>query len=597
MELSDAHFMRLAAALESPGRPEEPIRVTIEQLSGLLCCTPRNVKFILRRLEEKGLISWKPGRGRGHASSLSFLRSSEEILEEHFRELLAQGNMKEAIELIGTLEASSHHLRERLWTELNRQMGFHSEPETPSGQDVLRMMRNRQIGRLDPAFVFTAFEAYIIGQVCDTLVSYNDADGKFLPGLAHTWEHSEDFTRWTFYLRKGVRFHHGRTLTASDVKYTLERLFEVNSPSLWQYRDVAEVKTEGEYTICFCLSRPNLFFLHLAGSLYLSILPGDVGVSDIPVGTGPFRVANLNEDVLTLTAFDTYYGIRPLLDRVEVWFLPDQKGSERQYELPGTDTDELPPLNQYDNSIDYAALGCRYIAFNLQRQGAHHRKEVREALRILYDRTALIRELGGTRYTPADSFLPWVSKERRIEERSLEEAAKLLRLAGYAGEPLRLSYTPKKEEGEEAEWLQRRSRLVGLNLVLHPLQFGRSAEEIMREADLLISEELLEDDWEWGMMNFYKNERNYPHLLLGRANSDMLDRELENVFQLSPCDRAASLLRAEQLARDNFWLLHGCHLNKRATLSQSLLGLHTGLFGFLDISKLWVKSADKNRQA
>lgn len=591
VELSDAHFMRLATALQSPEFPDEPIRVTIEQLSSLLCCTPRNVKFILRRLEEKALISWKPGRGRGHASSLSFLRSSEEILEETFQELLAKGKMKEAIELIGAPEVSNL-LRERLWAELNRQMGFHSEPERPSGQDVLRMMRNRHLERLDPAFVFTAFEAYIIGQVCNTLVSYEAASDSFLPGLAHTWEHSDNYTRWTFYLRKGVRFHHGKTLTAGDVKYTLERLFQVDSHSLWQYGDVVEVKTEGDYTICFYLSRSNLFFLHLAGSLYMSILPSDVSFSGIPVGTGPFRVANLNEDVLTLTAFDDYYGIRPLLDRVEIWFLPDKAGSDRHYELSGANTDEMMPWNQYNSSIDYPALGCRYIVFNLRREGVHHRKEIRQALRIVYDRVALIRELGGSRYTPADSLLPWISKERQVVEGQLKEAADLLRYAGYAGESIRLAYSPKKEESEEAEWLQKRCRAVGLNLVLHLLHPGRSAEDILQNADLLIGEEVLEDDWEWGMMNFYKNRRNYLHFLFNRPQTELLDRETENIFQLSTPDRVSCLLQAEQLARDNFWMLHGCHLNKRAKLSQSLLGLHTGSFGFLDISKLWVKSGD-----
>ncbi|MFD1774591.1 ABC transporter substrate-binding protein [Paenibacillus rhizophilus] len=592
MELSDTHFIRLAAALQSSGRPEEPVRVTIEQLSGLLCCTPRNVKFILRRLEEKALISWKPGRGRGHASSLAFLRSTEDILEETFQELLAQGKIKEAIELISAPEVSNL-LRERLWTELNRQMGFHSEPETPSGQDVLRMMRNRNLERLDPAFVFTAFEAYIIGQVCDTLVSYDAASGKFLPGLAHTWEHSRDYTRWTFYLRKGVRFHHGKMMAADDVKYTFERLFQVESHSLWQYRDITEVKTEGEYAISFCLSRPNLFFLHLIGSLYMSVLPSDIVFSGIPVGTGPFRVANLNEDVLTLTAFDSYYGIRPLLDKVEIWFLPDKTGSDRHYELTGGDTDEIMPWNQYNSSIDYPALGCRYIVFNLRREGVQHRKEIREALRIAYDRVALIRELGGSRYTPADSLLPWISKERLVKEGQLEEAEELLRKAGYAGEPIQLAYPPKKEESEEAEWLQKRCRAVGLNLVLHPLQPGRYAEEFLQNADLLIGEEVLEDDWEWGMMNFYKNRRNYLHFLFNPPENELLDRETDNIFQLSKPERVSCLLQAEQLARDNFWILHGCHLNKRAKLSQSLLGLHTGSFGFLDISKLWVKSGEE----
>ena len=42
-------------------------------------------------------------------------------------------------------------------------------------------------------------------------------------GLASKWENSADYKRWTFYLRKGVKFHTGEEVTSEDVKFSLQR--------------------------------------------------------------------------------------------------------------------------------------------------------------------------------------------------------------------------------------------------------------------------------------------------------------------------------------------------------------------------------------
>ncbi|MFU2104480.1 ABC transporter substrate-binding protein [Paenibacillus larvae] len=58
----------------------------------------------------------------------------------------------------------------------------------------------------------------------NTLVRYNEKSRKLEPELAHHWESDGQQKIWTFYLRKGIYFHHGREMTAGDIKYTFDRL-------------------------------------------------------------------------------------------------------------------------------------------------------------------------------------------------------------------------------------------------------------------------------------------------------------------------------------------------------------------------------------
>lgn len=244
MDTSSTHYLCLTAALAPAYNLQQPIPVTIEQLTGILCCTPRNVKFILRKLEEQQLIAWIPGRGRGNRSQMTFLRHIDEVLEERFQELVSKGRIKPAIELIGQYPVNEP-LKERLLAVLDKQMGFWREPGSISGQEVLRISRNRAMEKLDPATVYTAFETYLLGHVCSTLITYDAQNEVFLPGLAHTWEANESSTSYLFYLRKGVRFHHGRMMTSRDVKETLQRLIGLRSPAICHFEDIIHVELEG----------------------------------------------------------------------------------------------------------------------------------------------------------------------------------------------------------------------------------------------------------------------------------------------------------------------------------------------------------------
>ena len=103
-----------------------------------------------------------------------------------------------------------------------------SEPGTKFGGTYRRMLPNNP-PTLDPAFTTDVFSRAVVTQLFDGLVQF-DAHLNPIPALAEFWEASQDRRTWTFYLRRGVKFHHGREVTADDFVYSFSRLLKAAKP-------------------------------------------------------------------------------------------------------------------------------------------------------------------------------------------------------------------------------------------------------------------------------------------------------------------------------------------------------------------------------
>jgi len=84
---------------------------------------------------------------------------------------------------------------------------------------------------MDPIMDTRAPHAHYHAPVWDSLVGFDFEKGGIGPGVAERWELAADGKSWTFYLRKGQRFHNGDPLTAHDVKFSLERVMSPESIS------------------------------------------------------------------------------------------------------------------------------------------------------------------------------------------------------------------------------------------------------------------------------------------------------------------------------------------------------------------------------
>ena len=150
---------------------------------------------------------------------------------------------------------------------------------------------------LDPAFIVDASGGSIAAKLYDGLVGFDQA-ANIVPGLARSWEISPDGRVYTFHVRRDVKFSNGRMLTASDFKYSFERVLDpaVKSPRTWLFdriagakdfmagkaREVSGIRVLDGCTLEITLDAPFGPFLGLLGGL---LAPGDalVGVLEQPL--------------------------------------------------------------------------------------------------------------------------------------------------------------------------------------------------------------------------------------------------------------------------------------------------------------------------
>ena len=106
--------------------------------------------------------------------------------------------------------------------------------ETPRERAINGGVYRRPLGNdpetLDPARISDVYSRSVAQQIFDGLVKF-DQTLTITPALAQFWKASRDGLTWTFTLRKGVKFHHGREVTADDVVYSFTRILDPKTKS------------------------------------------------------------------------------------------------------------------------------------------------------------------------------------------------------------------------------------------------------------------------------------------------------------------------------------------------------------------------------
>src|SRR6266511_3022864 len=105
---------------------------------------------------------------------------------------------------------------------------------------------------MDPIMDTRAPHAHYHAPIWDSLVGFDLEKGGIGPGVAERWTRADDGKSWTFYLRKGLKFHNGDPLTGHDVKFSLERIMtpeSISSGAAALRRAVDKIDVLDDYTV------------------------------------------------------------------------------------------------------------------------------------------------------------------------------------------------------------------------------------------------------------------------------------------------------------------------------------------------------------
>ncbi|MCJ7499169.1 ABC transporter substrate-binding protein [bacterium] len=429
---------------------------------------------------------------------------------------------------------------------------------------------------LDPVKDELISTYHVVQQVYDGLVAF-DSNLRVVPGLAESWTVSRDGKQYVFTLRKGVRFHNGKEVSAEDAVASLARLFKPENKTsskeflyrikgAREFRDgkadyISGIKALSENQIAVDLMEPYAPFLSALAMPITKIVPKEMiddpeqPLGRNPVGTGPFRFTSWGEDTILLKANKEYFAGAPELDEVQFHFYP---GEERGRAFPdfldgklsGCPLPESADLNELRNQ-GYQVLIRPRLSFMFY--GMNVRKpplddpELRMALSLAMDRDRFAVEVLDSRHHPAFQILPrgmpGYSPDNALAIYDPEMAVQALGRSKYPGGknlPELVLASASHSEVAKKELEMYRQSLAALGIVLKPVfvetweEFKRGIEEGRYDlyryaihADVPDPDDLLPDIVETGgSHNFtgYGNKDVDSLIRRGRGETDQVKR-------------------------------------------------------------------------
>ncbi|MDU0200716.1 ABC transporter substrate-binding protein [Paenibacillus sp. MAH-36] len=593
------HYLTLRHAFPQL-QEESPLETTLEELAAQLDCTHRNMVLLLKRMQQEQWLTWQPKKGRGNRSTLIFHMRKEQLLLEEAKQFVAKQDLQSALGLLQSTEHSSH-LREQFQDWLSGQFGFRSELQGDRRSDVLRFPLTQTIHALDPAAIHYAGESHLVNQLFDGLVRMDSKGEHIVPHLAHAWEVDETRTVWTFYLRKGVRFHHGREMSASDVKYALERLRRLAPRGLysWAYAGIEQISCPNETTVVIRLVERNELFLGFLSTNRAAIVPEDAceaaggWMGTNPVGTGPFRLAGHEHGIWILEAFPAYFQGRGFLDRVEVWTLPENEHlSDSTHKLPFQVMHNVR-ISDMDaqrwQQVRQSGMTTKFMTVNERKEGPLRNPLIRQALSLALDQAYLLEQLSGDVIESANSFFPRSATEEQEEvlaplpySTAPTSFEHLLYTAGYQGETLTLATIPQYEQ--DALLLQNMYALAGITLQIMLIPAEQFNGELRMSADLVLFAIMIDEHRELRLYDMYKSMQQHAAPEVQRLLDDSLQL-LRN--EIDPIRRKTLLEQLESQLKQRYSLLFLYRKHLKTAYHPSIRGISFDSLGWVRFRDIW----------
>jgi peptide/nickel transport system substrate-binding protein len=382
-----------------------------------------------------------------------------------------------------------------------------SEPGSSDDKVVFTYGDDNDLDSMNPAVGLEAPAYFMYATNYDLLVNFSLEDFSPSPGLAESWETSEDGLTWTFNIREGMKWSDGEDITADDVAFTYERT--LNDPiGNWKsyLKLVEDINVVDDYTLEITTKKPTTSLL----TAYVYILPEhifkDIDAKELktfenypnPVTSGAFRVVEWKKgQFFRMEANPDYWAGAPKIDEVVYRVFNNEDALVQGLKSGEVDFADTLGADLYDSLEGTENIGTNEaqipsfeeIGFN---SGADEQykdsdghpalkdAEVRRAINMAIDRETLVERVlkghgtvGTTIVPPAMAFYHYEPTEDELLNFDLDEANAVLDEAGYedtdgdgvrempgGGEPLKFRYFVRSEENSTVttsefvgEWL------------------------------------------------------------------------------------------------------------------------------------------------
>jgi cationic peptide transport system substrate-binding protein len=294
-------------------------------------------------------------------------------------------------------------------------------------------------------------------QIYDRLLDFDPLSGNVLPGLASSWDISEDGMRYTFQLRKNVEFHHtayftpSREFNADDVIFSFDRWRLIDHPyhyvsgGAYPYVDslsldelIVSINRINAYRVEFILNKPQSSFLANLATDFAVILSAEYGeklleskqaerIDNFPIGTGPYKFVSFRQDsFVRYVRNDNYW--QPLRLTEKLIFDITPSSSLRLAKLITGECDaiglpahsELDIIRQSKGLVldEKPGLNVGFWAFNTAKP-PFDKAEVRRALAMAIDKNAIIEAIYFDSAVPAKNIVPPTSWAFQAEQKSI----------------------------------------------------------------------------------------------------------------------------------------------------------------------------------
>lgn len=384
----------------------------------------------------------------------------------------------------------------------------------PAG-NVLRYAIINLPTEFDPALVQDGDTIDLIQNIFEGLTTWGE-DNRVKPNLATSWDLTNGGRTYVFHLKKGVKFHNGREMTADDVAFSINRSVrpELASQTTDNYlndivgyqdahsgkaQEMSGIKVIDKYTISITIDKPRPYFL---GKLTYptsfvvakeALTPGKKMTSTAQmVGTGPFIAESyVDGQKFSLRAFKDYHEGAPLIDGIERPVMLDAISRFNAYKrgeldfLPIQRQDikaatEDPTLKSQITFFPRPSI--YYVGLNQAMIPAFKDRRVRQAFAMAVDRDPIVNDVLNGQNPRADSFLPpgvlGYREKANFIPFNKSKAQQLLAEAGYPGgkgfPPIKISFREGQTDVQVVadSVAQQLHQNLGISVGQEPMEWG-----------------------------------------------------------------------------------------------------------------------------